>query len=220
MKQLSNFYFWASWILLGCVFTLVFFMYQERFNLQNIIDIKTLLSVLGTIFGAYFGAKIAGKYAIQAVEKQISNSERREQKREHNKLLQSLVLYRVISLKILTFSEESKEVVKKHESLAGGLNAFKADSDSLRMIKKFLTKELVQLEKIDISEISSDTFFKFTLILNNVNSIVTSVEEMIDAIDNRDQRVYIAYWDFYFLTIDSLKQNVEEIDNDLSNLKS
>ena len=46
-------------------------MYQNQFNFKEIIDLKTILTVLGTVFGAYFGAKIAGQYAVKSVEKQI-----------------------------------------------------------------------------------------------------------------------------------------------------
>ncbi|MEK5148785.1 hypothetical protein MKX53_17530 [Psychrobacillus sp. FSL K6-4615] len=42
--------------------------------MTNFMDIKTILTVLGTVFGAYFGAKTAGKFAIASVEKQIESN--------------------------------------------------------------------------------------------------------------------------------------------------
>ncbi|ANU28440.1 hypothetical protein [Planococcus versutus] len=220
MKLKNDFYFWSSWFLLICLLLLVFHMYQVRFSFQEIIDLKTILTVLGTVSGAYFGAKVAGKYAIESVERQIANTEKKEKKREHNNLLKSLVLYRATSLKLYTFLENLKDVVKKHESFAGGISAFEEDADSLRAIKKFITNELIQLERIDITEIPSEIFFKFTLILSNVKSLLNSVEEMIDAMDKYNPNIYLTYWEFYFSTIKELKQLIDEIDNDLSNIKS
>ncbi|MFP3326164.1 hypothetical protein R0K05_24235, partial [Planococcus sp. SIMBA_160] len=69
-EAVEHSYFWASWTLVGCLIILVFYIYQENFDFRNIIDIKTVLTVLGTVYGAYFCAKIAGSYAVSSVEKQ------------------------------------------------------------------------------------------------------------------------------------------------------
>lgn len=54
---------------------LIFWMYQNTFSFSEIIDLKTILQVLGTFLGAMIGAKMAGQYAVKAVKEQISYEE-------------------------------------------------------------------------------------------------------------------------------------------------
>ncbi|MFP3324250.1 hypothetical protein R0K05_14295 [Planococcus sp. SIMBA_160] len=71
----KNFYFWSTWLLLITMILLIFWMYQNTFSFSEIIDLKTILQVLGTFLGAMIGAKMAGQYAVKAVKEQISYEE-------------------------------------------------------------------------------------------------------------------------------------------------
>ncbi|PSL42143.1 hypothetical protein B0H99_101391 [Planomicrobium soli] len=221
VKKKDDVYFLLNIMFLILIFIMIYYMYQEKFEFSEgtSIDLKTILTVLGTILGAYFGAKVAGKYAIESVERQIANSEKRESKNDHRRLIQSLVLYRARSLKILTFLNGVEEVVNKRKILSGGVIGLQQDRDLLLPIKKFLAKELEQLERIDISQIYSENFYVFTLILENVDTLLNSVEEIIEAMKNMDEESLHAYRGFYFNTIHEFEQNVEHINNKLSSLK-
>lgn len=73
MKLRDNFYFWASWFLLSAFLLIIYYLYQIEFSLENFLDIKTILLVLGTLGGAFLGAYFAGKYSTDQVTRQLKH---------------------------------------------------------------------------------------------------------------------------------------------------
>ncbi|RST60229.1 hypothetical protein D5F11_007170 [Siminovitchia terrae] len=82
LRLRDDFYFWASWILLGCLCFLIFYLYQEEYKFERILDTKTILGVIGTLGGAFLGAYFAGKYTVKSVREQINYDAAKEKEKE------------------------------------------------------------------------------------------------------------------------------------------
>lgn len=119
MKWKDNIYFYISVFLLLFCFILIYFFYEQRFELNDFLDIKTILTVLGTIFGAYFGARTAGEFAIKSVEKQIQNDKDNRRRQELDSILKTLLVFLVSYGTYTTKSQEFYEsILKKKDVLS------------------------------------------------------------------------------------------------------
>lgn len=138
-------------------------MYQIQFGFQEIIDLKTILTVLGTVFGAYFGAKTAGQYATRAVEKQIQyDRDNRKQEtlaknlKVHVSFLAKLGTYNEFLKKNLERLSESQEEVSDEDVIE--FNIFKKDA-------KISFNELISIPLDDIPYEYYRTFLAATKIV-------------------------------------------------------
>lgn len=62
-------------------------MYQEEFQLHEIVDTKTILTVLGTLGGAFLGAYFASRYSTDQVTRQLQyQKDLQEERRMDNEL--------------------------------------------------------------------------------------------------------------------------------------
>jgi hypothetical protein len=69
---------------LTIILCLVFVINEKEIGFSNIIDLKTVLGVIGTLGGAYLGASIAGKKSLEAVERQIDNDNKKQKEEDYS----------------------------------------------------------------------------------------------------------------------------------------
>lgn|GEM_PF-5677913 len=213
MRQWGNFYFWSTWLLLTCLFTLIFHMYLSEFNLKEIIDtitlyfidVKTILTVLGTIFGAYFGAKTAGKYAIESVERQIQAQEKKENEKENNKFLRYLNVFIthlesiliVDSLLKRKFDFDSDIIIKK---------------SSIDIAKEEINDQLTTLKKLDITEMKDQNYHIFLFCLLLIKHYLESLDYILKYLaDSQFEEVKLEFID--------LKEHSSNLEKHLDTLK-
>lgn len=77
-------------------------MYQEEFKFYEIVDTKTILTVLGTLGGAFFGAYFASKYSTNQVTRQLQHQKDMQQEQR----LENELKYSSTSLTILISSRD------------------------------------------------------------------------------------------------------------------
>lgn len=215
MRQWSNFYFWSTWTLLICLFILIFHMYLSEFRLEKIIDtitlyfidVKTILTVLGTIFGAYFGAKVAGKYAVDSVERQIEEKKSFEEKKEKRSLLRCLYVY-----------DAHTELISDLLDKLLAYMELETDSDfRLSNPKRFdplfqnMTSQFEILENVDISNIFSNEYFVFLMTLDDCKVIKQLFGQVELSIQNNNYEQYKSTKESLYESLKELKKRCLEI---------
>lgn len=208
MKLRNDFYFWASWILLSCLILLVFYMYQEEFSLENFIDLKTILLVLGTVFGAYFGAKVAGQYAVSSVQKQIDFNKREEELKSKRVLQKKLT---EVAVRALPLDEFLDNVLVLYEKLEQDSDISKRSS-ILANIDTFLEKEVTVLKSIDLTEVYGKPYFV-------INAILIHLEFILDTVKSLDEHLATGYQSVYSQSKESLYDSISELKKSLDSLK-
>ena len=186
LNKKNDFYFWFSLILLFCLLFLVFYMYQENFEFQNILDIKTVLTVLGTVYGAYFGAKIAGSYAVASVEKQIDFHNNSDLEKERKVLNKKLVEMHVYGKSAEIYTKD----IRKKLSLFEENMLVKKDPEIITISIKQLRKIVTSIEKVDLSEVYDRPHLIITSIRIHLENIIVVLEVL-------EGYVLKGYGDFY-----------------------
>ncbi|MFP3321859.1 hypothetical protein R0K05_02080 [Planococcus sp. SIMBA_160] len=214
MKQWSNFYFWASWTLLGCLIILVFYIYQENFEFRNIIDIKTVLTVLGTVYGAYFGAKIAGSYAVASVEKQIDFHNNSDLEKERKVLNKKLVEMHVYGKSAEIYTND----ISKKLSLFEERMLVEKDPEFLTMLIKQLRKIVTSIENVDLSEVYDRPHLIITSIRIHLENIIVVLEVLegyvlkgYGDLYTRDKEDLFSMVESFQITLNELQKEMDKV---------
>ncbi|WP_203334343.1 hypothetical protein [Planococcus beigongshangi] len=214
MKLKHDFYFWSSWILLGCLFLLIFYMYQYQYNFKEIIDLKTILTVLGTIFGAYFGAKTAGQYAVKSVEKQIDhqkNSEIIKEKRILKKKMQEIIT-RCAGLS--AFLNDMELIFEENEDYF----LSSKDTSILLEIQEHLEIEISYLKSIELTEVYEKPFLRITLVKSLLDFILSSTKLMARFVAEDATDIYFTEKESFFDSILGFEEGLENLKMELNNI--
>ena len=170
MKQWSNFYFWASWILMGFLFFLIFGMYNQKFYIFRFLDYTTMFLVLGTLGGAFLGAFFAGKYSANLVGLQLKHQAALIEKQKLDTSMKhatiALATLGAISNR-LTESQGRLNNVKYQSQMSFEINSF----------HKFLKKYLRQIQTLNLINTSRYEMF---MPLQNCIMVIEHLIEIFD----------------------------------------
>ncbi|WP_404333664.1 hypothetical protein [Planococcus rifietoensis] len=216
MNWKNNIYFYISIGLLMFCFALLYYMYENSFNLTGFLDVKTILGVGGTIFGAYFGAKTAGKYAIKSVEKQIEAQEHKERARDQKMLEKVMNLY----VTHLSTIEVITEIIKKEFSLAEGQNLEDKDIDRLEFSKKEVESQLENLKSVDTSELYVENYYFLLMPIMKLENILLSLRYMIQSIEDTNEKSYNTEFEDFRSDCNDLYEYKELINLSLTKFKN
>ncbi|WP_404467108.1 hypothetical protein [Planococcus rifietoensis] len=175
----KNFYFWSTWLLLITMILLIFWMYQNTFNFSEIIDLKTILQVLGTFLGAMIGAKMAGQYAVKAVKEQISYEESKRENeydqyynyavRHYKKLLNPI--YELVQ----ELENQNRQDLKDERVLKDVVFSLQYEINKEEIIKK-------ELSRIDKSKLKTQDLELLEAVEKVYNYIISTKRSCFDFI--------------------------------------
>lgn len=150
---------------------LIFWMYQNTFNFGEIIDLKTILQVLGTFLGAMIGAKMAGQYAVKAVKEQISYEESKRENeydqyynyavRHYKKLLNPI--YELVQ----ELENQNRQDLKDERVLKDVVFSLQYEINKEEIIKK-------ELSRIDKSKIKTRDLELLEAVEKIYNSVIST----------------------------------------------
>ena len=182
----ENFYFYFSIFSLLFFFILIYFFYEMDYQLSNFIDVKTILTVLGTVFGAYFGAKTAGKFAIASVEKQIESNNNKEA--EKSKKTIKIIMMEVYTLR--TYLEMFLESKNEKGSELRKLYSLLED-----LVKKRAVKLDNTMNKVDWMYIPENEFIMMTIIKELVNNLFIDIDYIQNNTSLEDEEEdFLIFW--------------------------
>lgn len=186
MNKKNNFYFWFSIILLFCFLFLIFYMYQEEYEFHEIVDTKTILTVLGTLGGAFFGAYFASRYSSNLVTQQMN----------HQKYLiqeQSLSAGLKYSLTSTSIISNSKLMIN---SLVKLIEEEKEEEKLLKHLKYVEEKLELEIEELlSLNIISTLSIRMYPPIYKNLQllyGVLDSIKEFLDRYKKEDFKVSTA----------------------------
>lgn len=170
MIKWDNFYFWASLILLGACYYLIFFLYKEKFLFLNSIDAETIFLVTGTLGGAFLGAYFASRFSTNQVTRQLQHQKDMEQENR----LENELKYSSTSLAILISCRNYLELLKsnlENESAWGKLN------ELLENANHVLRRDIEDIKAINpIATLSFEIY-------QHVSPSLIMIEEVLDSIN-------------------------------------
>lgn len=212
-------------MLLVCLFALVFYLYSIRFNLVNddtiiknvfeyIVDLKTILTVLGTIFGAYFGAKVAGTYAVHSVEKQIDYQKSLELRKERRILLKVLAEYISSCEATKAYFQSISTTV---EDIKSSIITYK-DPYLLVEAMKFIKPRVDSLKEIDTSEIYGGTYFKVKYLGIQANHLIENIKQMANYIETNQRDLFLSEKILFDDTLLEFDSNILELREELNKI--
>ena len=156
------------------------------YQLSNFIDVKTILTVLGTVFGAYFGAKTAGKFAIASVEKQIESNNNKEA--EKSKKTIKIIMMEVYTLR--TYLEMFLESKNEKGSELRKLYSLLED-----LVKKRAVKLDNTMNKVDWMYIPENEFIMMTIIKELVNNLFIDIDYIQNNTSLEDEEEdFLIFW--------------------------
>ncbi|WP_156889056.1 hypothetical protein [Planococcus maritimus] len=156
-------------------------MYQETFHLNRIIDIKTLLQVVGTLGGAFLGAYFAGKSTLTAMNKQIEYDRSKNLEAKEEKLKKSSAILNRHLLSLVSHLEHLRFLVKEKER---GLNIHELDfnqeiNDAIQNVsaeKASLASINTDMLTIPINEDVQEILYSIVIIISDVDTINKDID--------------------------------------------
>lgn len=192
MTWKENIYFYISVAAISFSLILVYFFYEKQFSLTDFLDVKTILTVLGTVFGAYFGARTAGKFAVESVEKQIKYQKDKDdlkEKRVYEKVVQeycahceglhSYLLSFILSFEKTKFSSPNEKI------------------NVLADAEKFVKPKVQTLKEIDPAGIYGTTYFKIQLMNIGASNLLEIMKNMLEHLDSSEVELYMTEGSFF-----------------------
>lgn len=144
-------------------------MYQQKYEFGELLDVKTILLVLGTLGGAFLGAYFAGKYSIDQTTRQMNHQ--RDLLREQN--LNESLKYSITSLTLLITIRNLLKTIENNVDKEEDLERL---TNTLIQAKKLLSEVVNELKSMNIISILS--YEMYGCVYKGLNMIQLSLDEV------------------------------------------